>query len=68
MHTETKEKQSARAPMGHRLSELPLGRTKLYELIGKGELDARKCGDATIVLNWNEYVSRLPKVQVGNAA
>jgi len=54
--------------MGHRLSELPLGRTKLYELIGKGELDARKCGDATIVLNWNEYVSRLPKVQVGNAA
>jgi hypothetical protein len=60
MQTETVA--NAGKPAGHRISQLPIGRTHAYELIRQGKLEARKSGRATIVINWNEYLADLPKI------
>ena len=46
---------------GFRINELPLGRTKVYELIATGHLHAVKVGGATIVTNWFDYLRAQPK-------
>lgn len=45
---------------GHRVDDLPIGRTKVYALISEGKLIAKKMGRATIIINWPEYVASLP--------
>jgi hypothetical protein len=43
-----------------------LGQTKLYELIGKGVLDARKAGSRTLITgeSLRAYVAGLPKAEI----
>jgi hypothetical protein len=50
-------------PAGHRISQLPIGRTHTYELIRQGKLKARKSGRATIIVNWDEYLADLPEAK-----
>lgn len=45
---------------GHRIEELPIGRTKIHALLNSGELHARKAGGCTIVVDWLEYLERQP--------
>lgn len=47
---------------GHRLDELPIGRTLAYKLINRGELHAVKVAGCTIVLDWPAYLARQPAV------
>jgi hypothetical protein len=48
---------------GHRIRELPIGRTHAYKLINEGKLQAKKSGNVTIVTNWPEYVDSLPALR-----
>ncbi len=43
-----------------------LGATKLYELIGRGVLDARKAGSRTLITgeSLRAYVASLPKAEI----
>jgi excisionase family DNA binding protein len=43
-----------------------LGRTTLYELIGAKKLDARKCGNRTLITaeSLRNYVSTLPAADI----
>ena len=43
-----------------------LGNTKLYELIGKGVLDARKAGSRTLITaeSLHRYIASLPKANI----
>ncbi len=43
-----------------------LGRTKLYELISEGVLDARKAGSRTVLMgeSLRNYVTSLPKATI----
>jgi hypothetical protein len=43
-----------------------LGNTKLYELIGRGVLDARKAGSRTLITgeSLRAYVESLPKADI----
>jgi hypothetical protein len=59
---QTEPVANASKPAGHRISQLPIGRTHAYELIRQGKLKARKSGRATIIVNWNEYLAELPEV------
>ena len=45
---------------------LGLGTTKLYELIGAGALDARKCGARTLITgeSLRAYAAALPKANI----
>ncbi len=45
---------------------LGLGTTKIYELIGKNRLDARKCGARTLITgeSLRAYVASLPKANI----
>lgn len=47
--------------------EWPLGRTKIFEAIRKGELKARKVGRATIILREDalDYLQKLPAWRPG---
>ncbi len=43
-----------------------LGRTKLYGLIGSGEIQARKCGKRTLVMtgSLHDYLDKLPAATI----
>lgn len=57
-------------PLAYRIDDarriLGLGTTKLYELIGNGVLDARKCGTRTLITgeSLRAYVASLPKANI----
>lgn len=56
------------ADAGHRVDELPIGRTQIYKLIGEGKLVAKKMGRCTLIMNWGEYVESLPAIPAKIAA
>lgn len=43
---------------------LSIGKTRLYELIGQGKIDARQCGRRTLILteSLKAYVAGLPLI------
>jgi excisionase family DNA binding protein len=43
-----------------------IGRTTLYELIGAGKLDARKCGNRTLITaeSLRNYIASLPAADI----
>jgi hypothetical protein len=57
-------------PLAYRVDDakriLGLGGTKIYELIGKGVLDARKAGARTLITgeSLRAYVASLPKANI----
>lgn len=43
-----------------------IGRTTLYEIIGAGKLDARKCGNRTLITaeSLRKYIASLPAADI----
>jgi excisionase family DNA binding protein len=45
-----------------------VGKTKLYEILGSGELPAKKCGNRTLILkaDLEKFLSNLDAYKAGN--
>ena len=58
-------------PLAYRIEDarrvIGIGNTRLYQLIGTGALDARKCGNRTLVTaeSLRAYVQGLPRAVIG---